>query len=266
VRRAARRSIRGALPTIALVLVPVLAGPGAAVAQVNTERFRGGAGEDGVSGSVELSFANRTGNTDQLEVGAALRAGWRRGPRTALVIADLSVEKAGEETTINKGFTHLRGGRDLSPRLTWEGFLQHEYDRFAKLNARALVGTGPRLTLHRGEAVAAFLGLAWMVEWEWLDVPPGGPDPDRSRVHRLSTYLALEVDPTDRLALLNTVYVQPRPDEVSDTRVLDEAALKVGVAGPVSLKVSFSLRYDGEPPSGVKHVDTALTNRLVWDF
>jgi putative salt-induced outer membrane protein YdiY len=251
---------------LAMVFALDLAGPVAADAQVNTERFRSGDEPDGVSGSAELSFANRTGNTDKLEVGAALRAGWRRGPRMALGIVDLSVEKAGEETTTNDSFVHLRGGRDLSARLMWEGFVQYEYDRFAKLNARTLVGTGPRLTLHRGETVAAFLGLAWMLEWERLDVPPGGPDPSRSRVHRLSTYLTVEVDPADRLAFMNTVYVQPRPDETSDTRVLDEAALKVGVAGPVSLKVSFSLRYDGEPPSGVKHVDTALENRLVWDF
>lgn len=259
---AARRGIRGP----ALAALVLLATPSWAAAQVNTERFRGGGGPDGVSGSVELSFANRTGNTDLLEAGAALQAGWRKGPRTALVVSDLSVGKAADETTINRGFAHLRGGRDLSARLTWEGFVQYEYDRFAKLNARSLAGTGPRLTLYRGEAVAAFLGLAWMLEWERLDVPPGGPDPARAQVHRLSTYLAVTASPTERLTFVNTLYVQPRVAETADTRVLEEASLKVGVAGPVSLKVSFTLRYDGEPPSGVKHVDTALSNRLVWDF
>jgi len=65
---------------------------------------------------------------------------------------------------------------------------------------------------------------------------------------------------------VNTVYVQPRLGEPDDLRVLEEAALKVGVAGPVSLKVSVTVRYDGAPPVGVKPLDTDLSNRLVWDF
>jgi len=250
----------------AAVALLVLGGAGGAWAQVNTESFRGAADGDGTSGSVELSFANRTGNTDLLEAGAAARVGWRKGRRTALFVTDVSVGKAREATTINRGFAHLRGGYRLTPRLAWEGFIQHEYDKFARLSARSLVGTGPRLTVLDRPAASAHLGLAWMEERERLDLPSGSPDPRTDHVHRLSAYLAIEGRASDRLSLINTAYVQPRVGRARDTRVLDEAALKVALAGPMSLKVSFSLRYDGEPPTGVKHVDTAVSNRLVWDF
>lgn len=261
---AGRAGIRAPAGLLAAVLW--LTGPSGAAAQVNAEHFRGTADGEGVTGAVELAFANRTGNTDLMEGGATVRVGWRGGPRMALFVSDLSVGTARDETTINRGFAHLRGGRDLTPRLMWEGFLQHEYDRFANLVARSLVGTGPRITVYRGEAVGAFWGVAYMLERERLDVPAGGPDPAHSRVHRLSSYLALNVDLTDRLAFVNTVYVQPRVAEVRDTRVLEEASLKVGMAGPWSLKVSFTLRYDGDPPADVKYVDTALSNRLVLEF
>ena len=36
--------------------------------------------------------------------------------------------------------------------------------------------------------------------------------------------------------------------------------------GALSLKVALTVRYDGEPPAGVKDLDTAVTNRLAWDF
>jgi putative salt-induced outer membrane protein YdiY len=267
---AARRAFRaGAVGVAALLVSAVLAVPWAApraAAQVNTESFRGVAGQDGVTGSVELSFANTTGNTDLLELGAGARVGWRTGRRTTLFVTDLSVGKARDATTINKGFAHLREVYRITPRFAWEGFVQHEYDKFAHLSARSLVGTGPRLTLVDRAAVSAHLGLAWMLERERLDLPAGAPDPRTDHVHRASSYLAVEGRVNDRLSLINTVYVQPRLFNAADTRVLEEAALKVALAGALSLKVTFSLRYDGEPPTGVKPVDTELDNRLVWEF
>lgn len=259
-----RRRARARAVVAAALLV--LAGAGRAPAQVNTESFRGVADADGVSGSVELSFANRTGNTDLLEGGAAARLGWKQGRRTTLFVTDLSVGKARDATTINRGFAHLREVYRVTPRLAWEGFVQHEYDKFARLSARSLVGTGPRLTLVDRPGGSAHLGLAWMLERERLDVPAGAPDPRTDHAHRASAYLALEGRVNDRLSVVNTAYVQPRIGRARDTRVLNEAALKVALAGAMSLKVTFSVRYDGEPPTGVKHVDTALANRLVWDF
>jgi len=250
----------------ATVVVALLAWGAPVAAQVNTESFRGSGVQDGVSGSVELSFANRTGNTDLLEGGAGVRVGWRGGPRMVLVVGDLSVGKVRDGTTINRGFLHLRGGRDLNARVMAEGFVPHEYDKFARLSARTLVGAGPRLTLHRSKGFTAHLGLSLMAERERLDVPAGGPDPRTETVARASTYLALLAAPAERVGLVNTVYVQPRLGEPDDLRVLEEAALKVGVAGPVSLKVSVTVRYDGAPPVGVKPLDTDVSNRLVWDF
>jgi putative salt-induced outer membrane protein YdiY len=250
----------------ALVVAWLALAASPAWAQVNTESFRRTGDGEGLSGSVELSFSNRTGNTDLLEAGAAGRLGWRRGRRTTLFVTDVSVGKARDATTINKGFAHLREVYRITPRLAWEGFLQHEYDKFARLSARSLVGTGPRLTLLDRPGGAAHLGLAWMEERERLDLPAGSPDPRTDHAHRASAYLALEGRVSDRLSLHDTAYVQPRIGRARDVRVLNEAGLRVALAGSMSLKVSFSLRYDGEPPTGVKHLDTDLSNRLVWDF
>jgi putative salt-induced outer membrane protein YdiY len=246
---------------LAILFLPAVAG-----AQVNAERFRNGSGDDGTSGSVELAFTNRTGNTDLAEGGVSVALGWRRAPHTVLLVADASAGKADDETTVNRGFVHLRGGRMLGPRLTWEGFVQHEYDREARLDARSLVGTGPRFTLHDGETAGLFWGIAYMFEREAVDVAAGSGEASVQHNHRISTYLSLTLDAGERVSFVDTAYVQPRVDESRDIRLLEEATLKVKLVGALSLKIAFSVRYDGDPPVGVKYLDTAVTNRLAWDF
>lgn len=240
--------------------------PAAAGAQVNTERLRGTAGSEGVRGSVEVSFENQTGNTDLAEGGLSLGLGWRGGPRTALFVASVDAGRARDETTVNKGFAHLRGGHDLGARVTWEAFVQHEYDRLARLTARSLIGTGPRFTLLERGRTAAHLGVAYMFEREEVDVLLASGEPRVQRNHRVSTYLAVTVGAGERVSFNNTVYVQPRIGEADDVRVLEEAGVKVGLVGALSLKVALTVRYDGEAPAGVKDLDTAVTNRLAWDF
>ncbi|MFQ5508959.1 MAG: YdiY family protein [Leptospirillia bacterium] len=253
-------------PIAALLALAILVIPLTASAQVNMERFRKGADSDGVQGSAELYFSNSTGNTDLLSGGASARAGWRKGPRLLLLVADASVGKQRDDTTINRGFAHLRLTRDLKPRLAGELFTQHGYDKFSKLSARTLVGAGPRFTLVQREVWDMHLGIAYMLEREVLNVPPGGPDDDLEYAHRMSAYLAVRADTAERLSLTNTVYLQPRIDEVDDMRVLEEFSARLGVAERLGFKISLSVRYDGAPPVGVKEMDTTLTNRLVWDF
>jgi Protein of unknown function, DUF481 len=239
--------------------------PAAAGAQVNTERLRG-SGAEGLSGSVEASFENRTGNTDLAEAGLTLGLAWRGGPNTALVATDVAAGRARADTTVNRGFLHLRGGRDLSARVTWEAFVQHEYDRLARLTARSLVGTGPRFALLKRKRATVHLGIAYMFEREEVDVAAASGEAPVQRNHRVSSYLALALGVGARVSFGNTVYVQPRIAEARDVRVLEEAAVKVGLVGALSLKVALTVRYDGEPPAGVKDLDTAVTNRLAWDF
>jgi hypothetical protein len=251
---------------LCLAAALALAWPVAAAAQVNTERLRGRAGDAGVSGTVEVSFENQTGNTDLAEGGFSLGLGWRGDGRMALLVASVDAGRGRDETTVNKGFIHLRGGRDLGTRVMWEVFVQHEYDRLARLTARSLVGTGPRFTLFERGKAAGHLGIAYMFEREEVDVLPGSGEDPVQRNHRVSTYLAVDVGVKERVSFNNTVYVQPRIGEVDDVRVLEEAGVKVGLVGSLSLNVALKVRYDAQPPAGVKDLDTSVTNRLAWDF
>jgi len=237
-----------------------------AQAQVNTERFRGQMDEDGHRGSVELHFSNRTGNSDLQSGGAALNLGWRNGLNRTFFIGRADVGTTRSSTTINRGFAHLRYNRELSPRLVWELFVQREYDKFARLDARTLLGSGPRWALWLGKTFTAHFGVAYMAEREEIDVAVGAGDDPSGRFHRVSSHLSLSVKAGKWVTLSNVIYVQPRWREGRDTRVLNELSARFSTGGPLSLKITLVVRRDGAPPTGVKPLDTHLSNRLVWDF
>lgn len=248
-----------------LLLLGSLSSP-ASWAQINIERQRIQAEQEGFSGSLEASFTQRTGNSESLLSGLGARLAWARDPWLWFLLGDLRLGSSRGNTFLNRGFFHLRGIREHSPSLAWEGFVQHAYDQFARLRGRSLVGSGPRWTLVGEDEGALHLGIAYMVEWERLRVSPGDPDAPSTRAHRISSYLSGRLPLGKTLDVENTLYVQPRIGNPSDVRVLNEASLQWKGNAPLGFRIGFTLRYDGEPPSGVKKLDTEWVTRLTWEF
>ncbi|MDH5526753.1 MAG: DUF481 domain-containing protein [Nitrospirota bacterium] len=237
-------------------------------AQVNTEALRSDG--EGLSGSLEFSLSNRTGNSDLSTWGAAMNLAHNTRIRTVLVATDVTRSKQRAQEIADRGFAHARWTRHLSRHVGWEVFAQHEYDSFALLDARTLAGTGPRFTLldrstPQGRVQHAFFGLAAMWEGERLDVPLGGPDDRSPEAVRMSSYLSLSHSwGTNRLS--GTFYAQPRFGEPKDVRLLAQATLLLPVARSLHFKIAFTMRHDGEPPTGVRTTDTTVTNQLGVEF
>jgi putative salt-induced outer membrane protein YdiY len=68
------------------------------------------------------------------------------------------------------------------------------------------------------------------------------------------------------MSIDETLYFQPRWDSPRDFRLLNESSLVVVVKGKVSVKISSSMRYDREPPLGVKKLDLGIRNTLSLQF
>jgi hypothetical protein len=103
-----------------------------------------------------------------------------------------------------------------------------------------------------GERGAVFVGTAYVPELEVLDralflAQPSG-DGAINVWHRVGQVIDARVG-RGPVQLFNTLYVQPRVDDPGDLRVLDEAALVVGLAEHVSLKLAASVRVDTRPPT-----------------
>jgi hypothetical protein len=92
-----------------------------------------------------------------------------------------------------------------------------------------------------------------------LSIPETDPHPQETLHHRSTSYVSVKLALADQLSLRNVFYVQPRFDEPSDVRVLDELALDLNVNDYLAVVNSFALRFDSEPPSTIEKLDVSLT-------
>ncbi|HLL23149.1 MAG TPA: DUF481 domain-containing protein, partial [Kofleriaceae bacterium] len=148
-----------------------------------------------------------------------------------------------------------------------EAFAQHEYDKFRRLEARALVGTGPALQILNTKRVALLAGAAYMLELERLDRREGTGDAGAdSTAHRASLYLTGTEAVSDNVSFAETIYVQPRLDDASDVRVLSEISVTSKLSKRIALSDALIVAYDRTPPEGVKRYDMQLRVSVIVTF
>jgi len=255
-RLAARRA------GVLAVLLVLLASGTAAAQIVNVQALFEEKAEPGPSGSVELSADWRTGSTALFSIRGALVGQWRAEPHTWLAVVRGEYSFANGERIVSRVLEHLRYRYRFSEWLAAESFLQHEYDEFRRLQARGLLGAGPRFTLYGTEDLGLVLGAAAMLEYEQLR-HDGEPDAGARWMDlRVSSYALVRVKLMENVSLLETVYAQPRVARPSDIRLLNETALAVTPNAHLTLSVGFTLTYDAAPPATVAPLDTQLRTTL----
>lgn len=223
--------------------------------------------EPGWSGVVTGGVDWHTGNTDLLRLWGAGSAMFRAGPWLALALARAEYIEAEDVEVAEKTFEHLRVRRDVTCRLLWEAFAQHEYDAFRRLSVRAVAGAGPALRLLARADASITAGLAYMVEHERRSTLAGVADSGaRAWYHRASGYLTGNVRLDDRVTATQTVYVQPRLDEVTDVMVLSETSVETKLGARLALINSFVLAYDATPAETVEARSTSLRLSVSWTF
>ncbi|MCA9676017.1 MAG: DUF481 domain-containing protein [Kofleriaceae bacterium] len=259
------RLLPAAVIGIALVLI---AAPRPAAAQiVNVQGVLAGDPEPGWSGQVTVTADWRTGNTDLALIGGSVTTLYRHDRWLGLGIVRGEYAEATGARLSEKTFEHLRGRVELDRRWMWEAFGQHEYDAFRRLSVRALAGTGPAVRLVRGERARLIAGLAYMLEYEALDDRMGVADAGETSIeHRLSSYLTGSYKVDAKIAVTQTVYVQPRIDDPADLRLLSETALTSKLSSWLAVTTSLIVARDASPPDGIEPLDSALKVQLGVTF
>jgi putative salt-induced outer membrane protein YdiY len=105
-----------------------------------------------------------------------------------------------------------------------------------------------------------------MLEYESLNLPEDAQHPPILFNHRWTNTLVLGFQLAPHVTLANTIYVQPRFDDFTDLRILDEADLAVGIGDHLAVVTAFSFRYDSRPPDGLKNTDISVSQSLRMRF
>lgn len=233
---------------------------------VNVQSILTNEAEEGLSGSLTGSLDWRTGNVDLLLLSAAPTARYRSGDHLGIAIVKGELGERVGERFIFRSFEHLRYRYSFTELILGEAFVQHTFDEFKRLRLRALFGAGPNVTLIGRDNLRVQFGVAYMLEYEELRDDGAIDAGETDLAHRASTYLTGAYELDDRVQLVNTVYAQPRLDDPSDVRLLDESELVVQLTEKLSLTTSFSMAYDRAPPAEIKRLDTALKTAITYSF
>ncbi|HJK92411.1 MAG TPA: DUF481 domain-containing protein [Polyangiaceae bacterium LLY-WYZ-15_(1-7)] len=247
-------------------LVLALLAPASGRAQVNAERLRASATDEGPYLRLDGALTWMRGNIDFLSASANIFTGVNRGKHHFLTNYSASYAEASKSPYLSRAFAHMRWTAAWHERVASEVFAQAQYDSFLFLRVRALGGAGARLTLHDDPDVfSAHAATGYMLEREVFQdsaIPEGEPHPQASTNHRWTSYFTFTVRADEMLSFTNTVYVQPRFDEFSDYRVAEEAALTLSHESGLALSFGLRMRFDSDPPQALARLDVNLFTTL----
>ncbi|MEM1319604.1 MAG: DUF481 domain-containing protein [Bacteroidota bacterium] len=176
-------------------------------------------------------------------------------------LSNFNLVKAEGKDFVNNGFQHFRYNYNVNKWLTWEAFVQAQYDERLNLRLRTLLGTGPRFRLFRNDKIRAFLGTLYMYEYN------RETDPEVIlNDNRLSTYLSFNYKPLSNVTIASTTYYQPLLNKLADWRLSSQSSLLIAINSKLRFKASFNIIYDSKVPEGVANTIYRLTNGIRLDF
>ncbi len=220
----------------------------------------------GLNVTIEGSIDARSGNTRLLLLGGNSLLHYLSGPNIFFILLRGELGKNAGADFSRKHFEHVRYRRTIAGPFDFEFFAQYQEDVLRRLAVRAIVGMGPRLRAVDWKWFQVAFGCTPLLEFEQL---ASGVEPDASQHGydvRLSTYSLIAVQPSEKLKLSQTIYLQPRVDRFRDVRVLHEIEASAQVNKHLAFKGSISSMYDSRPPFGVAPLDTTVKSTVQITF
>lgn len=158
---------------------------------------------------------------------------------------------------VNQGFQHIRYNYQMNKKLTYEAFVQGQYNQKILIKFRGLVGTGIRYRPFSKEKL--YLGLSYMYQYEIESITN-----DTRRENRISTYVSFAINPRSNFRLAHISYIQPLINDLSDIRLSSKTSLNINITNKLIFKTSFSITYDSRLPTDIPNTIYSFDNGLRW--
>lgn len=226
-------------------------------------------GEDrklGISGDVEFLFNGTSGNTDTTKTSLESQINWISQEYINLLVLGYKDGKANGVTNIDNSFAHYRHVHQINTKIDWEAFTQIEQNQFTRLAYRGLVGGGLRFNVSNTSSHKGFLGTTAFYSREKIEYSPGLTDDGVYTQTRANFYFLSRYKATPTIKWANSIYYQPRMNELSDYRALFQSKVDFMITDNFDFRISLDVAYDSEPSQGVEKNDTVYSTGLKWHF
>lgn len=258
------------LPTLALFMLAPGGSMGAATAAMADGVAQADA-KTGTTGSVEFSFANATGNTENLTLILRGKLEVDKGAiehqfDSAARYAESAPRGLDErEQTQEAFFASYQLDADLSDKLFSFARTRYDYDAFSGFEHRVFAGGGLGYRFAESDTLNWTVSGGPGLRWTQVEEPEPLPDDFDRMVTEFSAYGASELawDINDAVSFEHDGRVTYTD---TSTTFESEAALKSKLTESLSARLSYRIQHETEPPVNRQPTDTLLTAGIVLGF
>ena len=221
--------------------------------------------EPGWYNSINLDLTYRTGNTDLFTARTRFRSDYLSKRYHGFIFGSLQQGRKSGAFFINKGMAHARIIRSLTQRVLFESFVQKQFNESILLNDRNLAGGGVRFALHPPSSkFNLYLGIGAMWEHERINDKDAGEI--TTSIVRSTNYINWTGKLDERITTSATGYYQVHTRRFEDYRILFQGSLTFQLTTKLAFPLRVNLRYDSEPPIGIRKHDVEIFNGLRYTF
>jgi hypothetical protein len=209
------------------------------------------------------TYFQLTQNTQQIiSLGNNIHMQYAHHEHKFLILNDISFVKAGSTDFINSGYQHFRYSYKVNKRITWETFVQGQYNAILKIKSRLLVGCGPRFRIIKREDFKMYVACLYMREYEEIRTTPM----QFNNANRLSAYVTFTWAITDNCEFSTTTFYQPNLADLTDYRIAGDGAFEIGLTKKLTFKITYNFLYDTRQPVGIPNFIYSVRNGLGFKF
>ena len=249
----------------------VMLAAAAAAAAVAAQDVASSSEEDGTSGEVTASFANATGNTENLTLILTGKLRRAEGPVAHQLTggaryAESAVgAEAEREQTQEAVFAAYQFDADLEGEATFAyARARYDFDAFSGFEHRVFVGGGLGRRVYDGDRLNWTVRGGPGLRWTQLatPTPAGGFDAEETE---LSVFLgsAFAWDVNDEVGVQHDAEMTYTE---ASTTLESVASLKSSLTERMTATMAYTVRHETSPPEGREATDTLLSAGLTYGF
>ncbi len=210
---------------------------------LNVEKRRGVIEENGWKGNIDASLKYTENTRSIFEFYNKSTIHYKKDSVIYLFFTDFKLIKKNKEDLINNGGVHLRRIQDLNKKKTLksEFFAQVQFNGVQRIKQRFLLGSGARLKLVGNDTINCNFSLGGMYEYEESTIETF------HHAIRMTSYVSFNWDISEQWKLRLINYYQPKVNQLSDYRLLNETTLSYQISKKFSVLTTFNLLYDSSP-------------------
>jgi hypothetical protein len=229
---------------------------------IHIENKRLAAIDSGFTGniSIQANFIQNANNIFQNR--NYIQIQYTQKKHSILSLSNQNLNIVNRERIVNDGFQHLRYNYRYTNLVTYEAFLQFQYNKVILIDFRTIFGGGPRFTIVQNDStnMRLFVGTLYMYEYE--EETTGVINRD----HRISAYISYG-KPINEVFLLDVIaYLQPALNRFKDIRTSVEALLEINITKSLRFRLRQSIMFDSRPPEGIRKTFYNFSNGLLYEF